>query len=64
MLNVPGIKAKHAIIKPTCRILHGDVNAFDIAVQRMREEYLILLNCSPQNKDASYHLVLTVEREK
>jgi len=58
---VPGITAKHAIVTPTCRASRGVEGAFDEAVKRLREEYIICagLEC---NATANFHLVLTVER--
>lgn len=59
---IPGIKAVHAIISPTCRTNRGIEGAFDEAVRRLREEYLA---CQGEhNKDSNFHVVLTVERKE
>ena len=59
--TVPGMKAAHAIITPNCRVVQGGPgDAFDEAVRRIRAEYVACqLDC---NAEASYHLVLTVDR--
>ncbi|HSR50924.1 MAG TPA: hypothetical protein VLV83_08845 [Acidobacteriota bacterium] len=59
--TVPGIKAQHAVITPTCRAGRGDAGAFEEAVRRLRQEYEAC--CKPEcNAQANFHLVLTVER--
>jgi hypothetical protein len=59
-MQVPGVTAKHAIITPVCRTGRGVEGAFDEAVRRLREEYLACQTAG--NAEASFHLVLTVER--
>jgi hypothetical protein len=58
----PGIKAKHAVITPNCRVVQGGpCEAFDEAAQRLKAEYEVLLAIN-SNKAANFHLILTVER--
>ncbi len=59
--KIPGICAKHAVITPACRDGHSDMGAFWEAANRLREEYKSCL--VEANKDAKFHLVLTVERK-
>jgi hypothetical protein len=61
MTRVEGIKAKHAIVTPTCRKSKGQLGAGSEAVQRLMEEYYNLSELEV-NKDARFHFVLTVER--
>jgi hypothetical protein len=56
------IKAKHAIVSPTCRKNKGMPGAGSEAVQRLMEEYYSLARL-PINKDAKFHFILQVERE-
>lgn len=56
--TIPGIKAKHAIITPTCLVNRGPQGAFEEAVERMRIEFRELLKCRKDNPE--FHLVLTV----
>lgn len=58
--HIDGITAKHAIITPQCRT-KGNVVAFLEAVERLKEGYEDCLSY-PANKNASFHLVLTVDR--
>ena len=47
--NIPGIKARHAIITPHCRIVQGgNIEAFEVAVGRLKEEYVacVALECN------------------
>lgn len=58
MTTIPGIKAQHAIITPTCRM--NRLDPFSEAVRRLRREYDA---CQLEaNTGANFHLVLTVER--
>ena len=65
--KVPGIKARHAIITPTCRMntrrSHLDPDpamaAFEEAVGRLREEYRGI--CAGRNDAFNAHVVLTIE---
>lgn len=68
MSNVPGIKAKHAIITPSCRAvprpeLDPDprMAAFEEAVGRLREEYRAICEGNGEG-DYRLHVVLTMER--
>lgn len=60
-MNLPGIKAKHAIVSPTCRGNKGTLGAGSEAVGHLMEEYLTLADL-PANKDAKFHFTLSVER--
>lgn len=59
--TIPGLKAKHAIITPACRQRGDDVAIAD-ATARMLVAFWDVAG-APANKDAQFHLVLTVERE-
>lgn len=59
--TIPGIKAVHAIITPTCRMNRTDAGAFDEAVRRLRDEYIACLRGAVTG---NFHLVLTVERRE
>lgn len=60
-MDVPGIVAQHAIITPNCRKVHGTEKALDVALARVRDEYLACaaLDC---NDEANYRVVLSIER--
>jgi hypothetical protein len=60
-MDIPGMKAVHAIITPVCRSNRGDDGALEEAFRRVRAEYEACsqLDC---NLTVNYHLVLTVER--
>ncbi len=60
MADIPGIKARHAIVTPGCRVGKG-LGALDEALERLRKEYLGLVNI-PANSEADFHFVLTVNR--
>jgi hypothetical protein len=62
MSDIPGIKAVHAIITPTCRKNRTPYGALLEAYERVEKEY-VACNLIPDNADVSYHLVLTVERK-
>ena len=64
MSAVPGLTARHAVVSDQCRDIHGDLGAFDEAVERLRETYVeCLLGWKRQNiAGVKYHLVLSVER--
>lgn len=59
---VPGISASHQMVTLQCRFNRGPEGAFSEAVNRLFAEYKRILP-SPANEDATYHLVLTVERK-
>lgn len=59
--SIPGIKAVHAIITPTCRINRGEEEALEEAFNRVRKEYFA---CLQFNRANNFHLVLTVERSE
>lgn len=57
--KIPGMKAEHAIITPRCQqVQGGPLQAFDVAVNRLKHEYAACVSGSPE---ATFHLVLTVE---
>lgn len=59
--KINGIKAKHAIVSPTCRTNKGNYNAGHEAAIILVNEYFTLA-CLEINKDAKFNFVLTVER--
>ena len=56
------IKAKHAIITPTCQKNRGMLGAWSEALDRVAIEYYELAQLDI-NKAAKFHLILEVERE-
>lgn len=67
MAEIPGVKAKHAIITPNCRTVPRPefdadpaLAAFDEAVRRLREEYAAVAAGRTDGK-WNGHLVFTVE---
>jgi hypothetical protein len=56
-----GLQAGKAIIKPTCRKIHGTQLAFEKACEILKEKYMrcTMVEC---NKDATYDLVLLLKR--
>ncbi len=61
-MHVPGIMARHAIISDDCRVAHGDLRAFEIAVERLRESYLQSCGGFPISRGAKLHVMFSVER--
>jgi hypothetical protein len=59
---VPGVKAKHAVISTACREGRGDAGAADEALARLRSELEALLESWPRERGATFHLLLTVDR--
>lgn len=64
--KVPGIVAHHAIITPDCRKVRrsqfsAEVDAFDEAVRRVRDEYLLVIHHRAPDDGFNAHLVLTIE---
>ena len=59
--EVPGIKARHVIITPNCRRVHGGWDqALEVAIDLIRKEYAACeLDC---NNLADFHLALTIDR--
>lgn len=65
--NIPGIKAKHALITPNCRTVDRPqydpdprMAAFDEAAARLREEYRAICEARGDG-DYRFHVVLTLE---
>jgi hypothetical protein len=60
LTNIPGLKASHQIITPTCRANRGLQGAFDEAVRRVTQTYA---DCAPAdgNEEVRWHLVLVRE---
>lgn len=61
-MELPGIKAQHAIITDTCRQNRGDEGAIDEALARLKQEYLATLKFWPIGKDVTFHVALTVDK--
>jgi hypothetical protein len=62
-MKIEGIKAKHAIVSPVCRTNHGKDVAAQIAVDHLLDEYDALVDL-PFNEGATFHFVLSVERDE
>ena len=62
MATIPGVTAKHVIIRGGCREAHGDHGAFEEAVHRLRAEYEAVMSGWPERSGVHFHLVLTIER--
>jgi hypothetical protein len=58
---VQGIKAKHAIVSPTCQANKGILGAGVEASDSLMQEKLELADL-PFNKESKFHFVLSVER--
>lgn len=58
---IPGLKAKHAVVTPTCRASKGTQVALGEALDRLWDEYSLCCTFEA-NRNASYHFVLTIER--
>lgn len=58
--TIPGLKASHQIITPTCRKNRGVAGALGEAVRRVAETYM---DCATAegNKDVRWHIVLIRE---
>lgn len=64
MTDIPGLKAVHAVITPNCRVVQGgEDEAFTVATERLREEYLTILRMREDRVHLNFHLVLTVEKK-
>ncbi len=59
---LPGVKAKHAIISTACREGRGDEGAAFHAIAQLSDELFALMDAWPCEKGATFHLVLTVDR--
>ena len=61
--RLPGIKAMHCVVSDNCRRAHGDAEAFDQAVARMKAKYLDVVKARRQRGDdgVQYHIVLTID---
>ncbi len=60
-MNIPGVKARHAIISDACRE-KGDAQAFEEAVEVLRIEYRHMVQKFwPKGDGAKFHLALSVE---
>lgn len=59
---LPGLKAKHAIISTACREGRGDSGAAEVAIGCIHRELTTLLENWPKEKGASFHVVVTVDR--
>ena len=55
------IQAKHALITPACRRIHGHTTAFQKAANEIAGEYFQLVQYEA-NQEASFHLILEIER--
>ncbi len=63
--HIPGITAQHAVITPNCRrVQGGDGPAFEVAVNRLFEEYKTILELRSDRDQVDFHLVLTVEKKR
>lgn len=60
--KIPGIKATHAVISPTCRANRTATGAFDEAVRRLRESYEGIVAARTDEYDC--HIVLTVAKRE
>ena len=63
MTKIPGKKAEHKIIKPECIDIHGEKNAFKIAINDLEIMYRKIL-IGYEGSNPHIHLVITVESEE
>lgn len=59
--TIPGIKARHVAVTPSAQKRYGFHEAFEAAVERLRDEYAACLNYQA-NEGATYHMALSIER--
>ena len=59
--TVPGIRASIVHITPECRLNRGEQEAFEAAVEIVKDMYLQCLN--PSTSRTIFHLVLTAEHD-
>ena len=62
--TVPGILAKHEKVTQACRETHGIPKAFDVAAERLKEEYLANMEYRRESSGelgVTFHLSLSVE---
>jgi hypothetical protein len=60
--EIPGTCARRAVITDACRTGRGDMEAFEEAVSRLRDEYRALCTGWPVGKQAQLHVALILER--
>jgi hypothetical protein len=60
--QIPGAKARHAIVTDACREKRGDIGALEEAISRILATYLEVVAGWPVGKGVRIHLALTVER--
>lgn len=60
--KTPGIQAKHLFVTDSCRDLHGDDNAIDVAVKELEAEAKRCIRGWPKGDGHKLHFVLTIER--
>jgi hypothetical protein len=61
-MDIPGIAAKHLIIRDGCRELHGDNGAIAEAIRQLEAEPRLILAGWPEGHGVEFHLVMTVDR--
>lgn len=60
--KIDGMKAAHAIITSNCR-KKGPIAAFDEAVERLREQYeMILCRNDTARRHGDFHIALTIDK--
>ncbi len=59
---LPGIKAIQTVITPACRKMRTDEGAAEEAIKRVKEELLLCLEGWPEDAEATFHIILTVDR--
>ena len=63
-MELVGLQTDHVWVSDNCRDIHGEEEAFEIALQRLRVTYRATLSARKKNgcdRNTTYHLGLTVE---
>lgn len=61
--KLPGLKSFHAVITPACRRGRGDQGAINETLTRLAADLVELLGNWPEDREATFHIVTTVDRE-
>lgn len=61
--TTPGMCAKHKIVTLECQRIHTGNHAALIALDDLRREFVACNNEENRNAGATFHFVLTVERD-
>lgn len=60
--TLPGLKAEHLVISAKCIETHGDLGALDIAFEKLKKQYLMLVDVWGEQEGFEIHLAATIMR--